>query len=99
MKEYKNTQIGYLLIVALGAATLLIGYLNIVTRFQPRNVAPPDLYNLMPGTICHIDHSREWSGSRYPIRNSVDSAGTSLSRMLRNTALLPIPGITAGESI
>ena len=35
MKEYKNTQIGYLLIVALGAATLLIGYLNIVTRFNP----------------------------------------------------------------
>ncbi len=35
MKEYKNTQIGYLLIAALGAATLLIGYLNIVTRFNP----------------------------------------------------------------
>ena len=35
MNEYKNTQIGYLLIVALGAATLLIGYLNVVTRFNP----------------------------------------------------------------
>jgi hypothetical protein len=35
MNEYKHTQIGYLLIVALGAATLLIGYLNVVTRFNP----------------------------------------------------------------
>ena len=35
MHEYKHTQIGYLLIVALGAATLLIGYLNLVTRFNP----------------------------------------------------------------
>ena len=31
MKEYKHTQIGYLLIIALGAATLLIGYLSVRT--------------------------------------------------------------------
>jgi hypothetical protein len=31
MKEYKRTQIGYLLIIALGAATLLIGYLSVRT--------------------------------------------------------------------
>jgi hypothetical protein len=31
MKEYKHTQIGYLLIIALGAATLLIGNLSLRT--------------------------------------------------------------------
>lgn len=35
MKDYKHTQIGYLLITALGAAVLLIAYLTIVTRFNP----------------------------------------------------------------
>lgn len=35
MKEYKHTQIGYLLITALGAATLMIGYLSTVTNFNP----------------------------------------------------------------
>jgi hypothetical protein len=35
MKSYKHTQIGYLLIIALGAATLLIGRLTIITRFNP----------------------------------------------------------------
>jgi hypothetical protein len=35
MNEYKHTQIGYLLIAALGAATLFVGYLNLVTRFNP----------------------------------------------------------------
>ena len=35
MNEYKHTQVGYLLIAALGTATLLIGYLMLVTRFNP----------------------------------------------------------------
>jgi hypothetical protein len=35
MKEYKHTQIGYLLIVALGVATLLISTLSVITRFNP----------------------------------------------------------------
>lgn len=35
MREYKHTQIGYLLIIALGAAILLIGRLTVVTRFNP----------------------------------------------------------------
>ena len=35
MKSYKHTQIGYLLIIALGAATLLIGRLTIITRLNP----------------------------------------------------------------
>jgi hypothetical protein len=35
MNEYKHTQVGYLLIAALGGATLLVGYLNVVTRFNP----------------------------------------------------------------
>lgn len=35
MKEYKHTQIGYLLIAALGAAVLMIGYLTVVTKFNP----------------------------------------------------------------
>ena len=38
MKEYKHTQIGYLLIVALGAAILLIGRLNVITRFNPGTI-------------------------------------------------------------
>ncbi len=32
MKEYRHTQVGYLLIVALGAAALLIGFLFVRTR-------------------------------------------------------------------
>lgn len=35
MKAYKHTQIGYLLIIALGAATLLIGRLTVIARFSP----------------------------------------------------------------
>jgi hypothetical protein len=35
MNTYKHTQIGYLLIVALGAAVLIIGNLMVVTRFNP----------------------------------------------------------------
>ena len=34
MKEYKHTQIGYLLIIALGAAVLMIGNLVLVTNFN-----------------------------------------------------------------
>jgi len=35
MKQYKHTQIGYLMIVALGIAVLLIGNLVRVTNFNP----------------------------------------------------------------
>lgn len=35
MTNYKHTQIGYLLIIALGAAALLIGRLTIITGFNP----------------------------------------------------------------
>jgi hypothetical protein len=35
MKEYKHTQIGYLLLILYGAVLLFIGYLNIVTAFNP----------------------------------------------------------------
>ena len=35
MTKYKHTQIGYLLIIALGAATLLIGRLTVIARFNP----------------------------------------------------------------
>lgn len=35
MNAYKHTQIGYLLIVALGAAVVLIGNLAVVTKFNP----------------------------------------------------------------
>ena len=38
MKQYKHTQIGYLLIIVLGAATLLIGNLMIATDFNPTTV-------------------------------------------------------------
>jgi hypothetical protein len=38
MKEYKHTQIGYLLIAAFGAAILLLGYLNVITRFNPGTI-------------------------------------------------------------
>jgi len=38
MKQYKHTQIGYLLIIMLGAATLLIGNLMIATDFNPTTV-------------------------------------------------------------
>ena len=34
MKEYKHTQVGYVLIIALGTAVLLIGRLTIITRFN-----------------------------------------------------------------
>lgn len=34
MNTYKHTQIGYLLIAALGAATLMIGYLTVATNFS-----------------------------------------------------------------
>jgi hypothetical protein len=35
MNTYKHTQIGYLLIVALGAAVVMIGNLVVVTKFNP----------------------------------------------------------------
>ena len=35
MKEYKHTQIGYLLLISYSAAILFMGYLNIVTDFKP----------------------------------------------------------------
>jgi hypothetical protein len=35
MNTYKHTQIGYLLIVALGAAVVMIGNLAVVTKFNP----------------------------------------------------------------
>jgi hypothetical protein len=35
MNTYKHTQIGYLLIVALGAAVVMIGNLAVVTEFSP----------------------------------------------------------------
>jgi hypothetical protein len=35
MKEYKHTQIGYLLLILYSAVLLFIGYLNIVTGFNP----------------------------------------------------------------
>ena len=35
MKEYKHTQIGYLVITALGAAVLMIVNLTVVTNFNP----------------------------------------------------------------
>jgi hypothetical protein len=35
MKEYKHTQVGYVLIVALGAAILFIARLTLITRFNP----------------------------------------------------------------
>ena len=35
MNTYKHTQIGYLLIVALGAAVLMIANLTVVTKFNP----------------------------------------------------------------
>ena len=35
MKEYKHTQIGYLLIIVLCAAIVMIGNLTVVTRFNP----------------------------------------------------------------
>lgn len=35
MTSYKHTQIGYLLIIALGTAALLIGRLTIITGFNP----------------------------------------------------------------
>ncbi|RPJ27500.1 MAG: hypothetical protein EHM33_07825 [Chloroflexi bacterium] len=35
MKQYKHTQIGYLLIIAFGIAILLIGNLMIATKFNP----------------------------------------------------------------
>ena len=35
MKEYKHTQIGYLLLVLYSAVILFISYLNIVTGFSP----------------------------------------------------------------
>jgi hypothetical protein len=35
MKEYKHTQIGYLLIAALGGAVLLIANLSFATNFHP----------------------------------------------------------------
>ncbi|RPI91599.1 MAG: hypothetical protein EHM40_15260 [Chloroflexi bacterium] len=38
MKEYKHTQIGYMLITALGAATLLVSRVMIVTNFNPGTV-------------------------------------------------------------
>ena len=34
MKDYKHTQIGYLLIIALGAASLMIGNLVLATNFN-----------------------------------------------------------------
>lgn len=34
MKEYKHTQIGYLLITAFSTAILFMGYLSVVTRFN-----------------------------------------------------------------
>ena len=34
MNTYKHTQIGYLLIIALGAATVMIGYLTFATNFN-----------------------------------------------------------------
>lgn len=38
MTKYKHTQIGYLLIIVLGAATLLIGRLSVITRFSTGTV-------------------------------------------------------------
>jgi hypothetical protein len=38
MKTYQHTQIGYVLIGALGAALLLTGYLNMVTNFNPGTI-------------------------------------------------------------
>jgi hypothetical protein len=35
MNTYKHTQIGYLLVVALGTATLMIANLAVVTKFNP----------------------------------------------------------------
>jgi hypothetical protein len=35
MKEYRHTQVGYLMIIAFGAAVLWTGYLNVLTRFEP----------------------------------------------------------------
>jgi len=35
MKEYKHTQIGYLLLILYSAVILYMGYLNIVTYFNP----------------------------------------------------------------
>ncbi len=35
MKEYKHTQIGYLLLILYSAVILFIAYLNIVTDFKP----------------------------------------------------------------
>ncbi|HSB02578.1 MAG TPA: hypothetical protein VLE49_18150 [Anaerolineales bacterium] len=38
MKQYKHTQIGYLLIIVFGAAALLVGNLMIATNFNPATV-------------------------------------------------------------
>lgn len=38
MNTYKHTQIGYLLIIALGAAVLLIANLTFVTNFNPGTI-------------------------------------------------------------
>jgi hypothetical protein len=35
MENYKHTQIGYLLMIALGAGVLMAGYLVVRTRFNP----------------------------------------------------------------
>ena len=40
MKTYKHTQIGYLLIVALGAAVVMIGNLAVATKFNPGTLLP-----------------------------------------------------------
>jgi hypothetical protein len=40
MKAFKHTQIGYLLIVALGAAVLLIAKSTFVTNFNPTALLP-----------------------------------------------------------
>jgi hypothetical protein len=98
MNTYKHTQIGYLLVVALGAGVVMIGNLAFVTKFSP---GAPFLFAfmilcLMTFASLTVQVNDQAITIRFGIgliRKSFRLQDIQAYRAVKN------PGITAGESM